>query len=105
LPITITGRVPRRRDGERVELREHRRRTEAVRGSEPRQVDRHRAPARSREHREHLPPGVGAVGVAVEHQHRHAVPLQLQRARLIPRELEPVLEQRLDHAATAGSGA
>ena len=68
------------------------------RGAEAGQVERHGAAAGPAEAVEQQPPGVGAVGVAVQQQERRPVALQLQRARLVPRQRQPVLEQRLHPA-------
>jgi hypothetical protein len=44
---------------------------------------------------EYQPPGVGAVGVAVQEQQRDPLAVELQRPRLEASQLQPVLVDRL----------
>ncbi len=86
---------------ERVELLEDGPVAERVGGAEAGHVERQGGPTLAAEPVEQQPPGVGAVGPAVEQQQRRPLALELQRACPVPRELQPVLEQRL-HAAILG---
>ena len=70
---------------------------EAVGGAEAGQIDRHRTASLSRQPVQRLAPGVGAVGVAVEHQERDSVPLELEYPSLVAGEFQTVFEEGLDH--------
>src|SRR4051812_16011480 len=76
---------------ERVELLEHAARAvQRSGGGEARQVERERALLDAAEAVEHEPPRVGRVREAVQQHERRALPLELERARLEPREGQPV---------------
>ncbi len=93
------GGVPHRRCRERIELGQDRIAEQRIGGAESRQVDSDGAPALPGEQGERVTPRIGAVGIAVKHDHRRSVTLELEHARLVPGKSETVLEQRLDHRA------
>ena len=75
---------------ERVPLRQQRLAEVERRGRpEAGQIDRRRGPALLGESLEQGPPGVGAVGVAVEEEKRRSVPLEIERSGLGSAEVHP----------------
>ena len=92
------GGVAQRRRREGVELGQDRDQAAAGRPSPKpgRSTATARRPSRG-EQRQRVAPRVGAVGVAVEHDDRRPVAFEFEHPGLVTREVETMLEQRLDH--------
>jgi hypothetical protein len=83
------------RRGEGVELRQDRPGGQLGRAAEAGQVHGQSAALVAAELGEQGPPGVGRVAPPVEQQDARAVALELEGARAVPGDVQPMLEQGL----------